>query len=868
MTQKIDILDSATLQDNTYTLFECNVETNPDLVAVIDTNKSLTYRDLAVKADGICSFLKSHGIQPEEPVGVLVQRRAEMLSVLLGIWKAGGAYVPFDTEEPVDRVSKKLELCGCKLLFTDQTYLDSFKNNTCSPKSDMRCFLVDQIKPNSLYNSNNVAPGGSRLAYLLFTSGSTGEPKAVEVEHGNVIALLQSARKLLQFGPSDRYLASSTIAFDASVPELFLPLVTGASLLLRDRRIMLDPERLAKDVVKHSVTVVQTGPSVWSVILAAVPDFPRIKILITHGEAIEPYFAKRLTKYGETVLNLYGPTETAVWATGQLLSPESCSSPSKISVPIGKPLAHVKAYVVNEQLQVVKPGVEGELLIGGPSVARGYKNQLLLTTGEKFVLLDGLRVYRTGDVVSQDKYGILHYFGRNDDQMQVKGLRVEPNEIEAAIQKDLRVEKTAATWFTTAVGNKAIVAAIVTKPGVTVTSRELHSSLIPLLPREITPSRFIFMSALPLTTSGKIDRSAIRLAASSLAQKKFQPTEQLQTLTPTELEIQKLWKNILGKNNISLEDHFFSIGGDSLSAISLMIETDKLFKISLPKNILFDASTLGEFASEVDRFLAGSSTALYDETIYISALVTEGRPPGMFFSLVDIGLSVNGEWTVPCPLYALNTWAIGEGIIRASSLELLALKYVKAIKQIQPSGPYCLSGYSLGGMIALEIAQQLQASGEIIELLFLLDPISLKRDLKNYYPRVTAKNILLFRYLPWLKNMLMNRLNYYLIDQNLRKPNFISRLYNMKFAKQYSAAFYIANKRIARSYRAKPYTGKTLFVVSDEGSSEGWHELLPTSTEFHKINCKHRDVFDKRIRESWMEWLSDCLSDLSERNQQ
>ena len=423
MTHKTDALDSATLQDNAYALFECYVETNPDVVAVIDSGKSLTYRDLAVKADGICSFLKSQGIQPEEPVGVLMQRRAELLSVLLGIWKAGGAYIPFDTEEPADRVSKKLELCGCKLLLTDQQYLESLKKNTCSQMSRVHCFLVDEIKPNSIFNSNDIAPGGSRLAYLLFTSGSTGEPKAVEVEHGNVIALLQSAKKLLQFGPSDRCLASSTIAFDASVTELFLPLVTGASLLLRDCRIMLDPEWLAKDVVKHSVTVVQTGPSVWSVILAAVPDFPKIRILITHGEAIEPDLAKRLTDYGETVLNLYGPTETAVWATGQLLSPESCSSPSKISAPVGKPLAHVKTYVVNEQLQVVKPGVEGELLIGGPSVARGYKSQVSLTN-EKFVVLNGLRVYRTGDVVSQDKHGVLHYFGRNDDQMQVRGIRV------------------------------------------------------------------------------------------------------------------------------------------------------------------------------------------------------------------------------------------------------------------------------------------------------------------------------------------------------------------------------------------------------------------------------------------------------------
>ena len=849
MTQKTDAFDNATLKENTYTLFERNVKTIPDVVAVIDSHKSLTYRDLAVKADEVCSFLKSQGIKPEEPVGVLMRRRAEILYVLLGIWKAGASYVPFDTGEPASRVSKKLELCGCNLLLTDQRYLESLEKNTGSMRPDMRCFLVDQIKPDSLYTNNDVAPGGARLAYYLFTSGSTGQPKAVEIEHGNVISLLQSAKKILQFGPSDRYLASSTIAFDASIPELFLPLVTGASLLLRDSRIMLDPQWLAEDVVKHSVTVVQTGPSVWSVILAAMPDFPRVKTLITHGEAVEPDFAKRLTDYGETVLNLYGPTETAVWATGQRLTPESCSSASKISAPIGKPLAHVTACVVDEQLQPVEPGVEGELLIGGPSVARGYKNQISLSS-EKFVLLDGSRVYRTGDVVSQDKHGVLHYFGRNDEQMQVRGFRVEPGEVEAAIQKDLRIERAVATWFTTPVGNKAIVAAIVTKPGVSITSRELHSSLIAMLPRENIPSRFVFMSALPLTTSGKIDRSAIRLATSSSAEKTVESAGQLQTLTPLELEIQKLWKRILGKNNIGLEDHFFSIGGDSLSALSMMIQAEHIFEISLPKSLVFDASTLGEFASEVDRFLTGLSTELYDETSYISALVTEGTPPAIFLFHGDIGLSESSEWAVPCPLYALNVWAIGEGIVRASSVELLALKYLKAIKKIQPSGPYRLAGYSLGGIIALEIAQQLQASGETIDLVFLLDP----SPLKGYSPRVTIGK-LLFRSLPWLKN----KLNYYLTGQEFRKKNFIPRKFNTKSAIQRQEYYIAKAHRLARSYQAKPYTGKTLFVVSEESSLDDWDELLPSSTKFHKINCKHRDVFEKHIRESWMKWLSDCL---------
>lgn len=297
--------------------------TTPEAVAIVG-DQTLSYRALTERAEDIAAELTRQGLRAEQPVGVLMQRSADMVAVLLGILRAGGAYVPLDPEDPIERAGRMVQIAGCTLVVGDAPSLERWRaarGLRAAGAGEPALLAIDSIPPLAERpDQTPCAPGGDRLAYVLFTSGSTGEPKGVEVEHGSVVNLLQATRDLLGFTATDRYLATATIAFDISVAELFLPLVTGASLLLRDRNLLLDPARLVSEVRSFGVTVVQMGPSVWSVMLGASLTFPHVRVAITTGEPIAPALAQRLARVGDQAWNLYGPTETTVWATAHRLT--------------------------------------------------------------------------------------------------------------------------------------------------------------------------------------------------------------------------------------------------------------------------------------------------------------------------------------------------------------------------------------------------------------------------------------------------------------------------------------------------------------------------------------------------------------------
>ena len=600
--------DSESVPETVLTHFERWVARQPQAVALIDEHGPWTYAALAARVDTLASRLQAAGVVPEQPVAVLMQRRADLLAVLLGLWKAGAAYVPFDPQEPPERLLRMLVTCGCTCVMGDASLLERLRA-ACVAAGLAPPLCLDVAQPDAVPSLPPPLPcvaDGARLAYLLFTSGSTGAPKAVEVEHRHVLALLDSARELLGYTPQDRTLAASTIAFDASVTEFFLPLTSGASLLLRDRTLLVDPRRLAHEVREHGVTVVATGPSVWSVVLAEVPDFPRVRVLITHGEAVLPALARRLCAFGEQVWNLYGPTETTVWATGHALSADQDGQDRPASAPIGRPLAHVLAMVVDDQGRRLADGCEGELCLGGPAVARGYRGDDALTR-ERFVLIDGQRVYRTGDLVVREPDGVLHYLGRNDDQMKVRGVRVEPGEVEAALARDPRVSQAAVTWYPTSTGTRSIAAAVVLKPGLTCRADQLREALSAQLPQQMIPTRYLLVPWLPTTTSGKVDRQAIRRAAAETdapepGEKgaRHTPAATAGPLSPTEAAVGAIWQRMLGMAAVSGEDHFFAIGGDSLAAVQMMVEAEAVLGLLLPVHLAFEAPTLSALCARID----------------------------------------------------------------------------------------------------------------------------------------------------------------------------------------------------------------------------------------------------------------------------
>ena len=894
-------LDSASSEVNIFELFARHAAANPSAVAVIDAAGAVTYGTLAEQADTVSAHLLKLGLVPEQPVAVLMLRRARLLAVLLGIWKAGGAYVPFDPNDPPARVRGMLRSSGCRLVLSERRLLEALQSADAAPSPDepvLQYVDLDSIAwparaddatmaatTAATLAATPCAPGGSRLAYLLFTSGSTGEPKAVEVEHRHTLALLRSARSLLNFNAQDRYLASSTIAFDASITELFLPLVTGASLLLRDRGILLDPKRMAHDVRAHGVTVVQTGPSVWAVILKEAPDFPRVRVLITHGEAVSPELARRLCAYGIEAWNLYGPTETTVWATGWRMSAEGDPALSSMSAPIGRPLPHIRAFVVDEQGNPAGDGVEGELLLGGPSVARGYRGNDALTHA-RFVNIGGERVYRSGDIVVRDERGVLHYFGRNDDQMKVRGIRVEPGEVEAAILQDPAVMQAAATWYTTRSNTRSIVAAVVANPGAGRSAQYLHEGLATRLPRSMIPTRFLFMPGLPMTTSGKVDRKAIRAAAQAATKPEAAKPPGLpgaRRLSPTELAIANIWKRVLGLESVTPHDHFFSIGGDSLSAIHMMVQVEARFGLVLPVRQIFETPSLEAFAAAIYQTSHQAEDKL--RRGFVFPLVPDGNGPPLFFCEADLSLARRHRWTVPVPLYAIANWAAGSGFVQAASLPALAAAHLQGIRRVQPQGPYRLGGYSLGGLVAWEIAQQLRDAGEFVELLFLLDPmaparietaglhshpvhppalpVALRKRIKRRWRRI-AEGPGAQGWSRWMSWMLPDGVRevtgwvrYMLVHQYLRHPNAALR---MMFPRNRWKAFWFAARRMVKSYTARPYDGPVLAVFCQQGKRGSvWSTLLEADADVEILDAPHLALFEEPNLNRWMDLLTEYV---------
>lgn len=892
--------------ENVFESFRRQARARPDAVAVVDARGETTYRELDARAGAVARELLAIGLAPQAPVGVLMERRADLLAILLGVLAAGGAYVPFDPKDPPDRIRRMLASCGAGVVVCDPSLEPglraAFADAGDAPPRTLDPAAIPDPAPGRDPAPLPVAPGGARLAYLLFTSGSTGEPKAVEVEHRNVQALLDSARELLDFRPSDRVLAASTIAFDASITELFLPLVNGASLLMRERAILLDPRRLARDVRAFGVTIVQTGPSVWQVVLADVPDFPRVRVAITHGEAVTPELARRIAALADAAWNLYGPTETTVWATGARLRADDAPGLSAACAPIGVPLAHVRAVVVDDTGRPVPDGVEGELCLGGPGVARGYRANDALTR-ERFVELDGERVYRSGDVVVRDGAGVLHYFGRNDDQIKVRGVRVEPGEIEAAILRDARVAQAAATWFATPGGTRAVVAAVVLRPGAACRPQDLLEPLKRHLPSTTIPARFLFVPWLPTTASGKVDRKTLRAAAEQQAAEPpaaappatgaahahahapGTPSPGSGAHEPNYFErgLAQIWCRMLGVDAVAPDDHFFAIGGDSLTAVQMMVEIESRFDVVLPVHAAFEAPTLEALAARIEQARRRADDAFGASLVF--PLVPEGDGPPVFFVEVDLALARPGKWTVPAPLYAITLWARKRGIVRARSLESLAATYVRELRRVRPRGPYRLAGYSLGGLVAFEMAQQLRDAGETVESLLLLDatpPVGVVGDASASAvpaPRRDrlARRILLHlgqlargpggrRWRPWLASMLLTHrlpqargwLHFAAVDFHLRFPNAVTR---RLFPDERWRAFRFAMQPVVDAYRARPYDGPAIAVFSHQTPMrDTWSAVLARGHQRFGVDVHHFGLFDEPVLGQWQAWLTEQLS--------
>ncbi len=671
--------------------------------------------ELADRSDRLAWWLIENGAGHGALVGIYMERSIEMLVSVLGVLKAGAAYVPLDPTFPRLRIEQILHETNVPVLLT----LTRHRKDLAV--SDARIFCVDgeagalqtlPLQPLPKIHSE-------MRAYVIFTSGSSGVPKGVEVSHGSVVNLLNSARELLKIGPQDRWFAITTLAFDISVLELLLPLVSGGTVIIGSKDAAADSKLLMDQLAASRATVLQATPVTFRMLLdCGFQPTPGFKMLCG-GEAWTTAMAESLLAPGARLWNMYGPTETTVWSS---ITEIKRGEPR---VVIGPPIANTRFYVVDERLQPVPAGTQGELLIGGAGVALGYFQHEFLTA-EKFLAdpkLPGGRMYRTGDAVRQFGDGRLEFIGRLDQQIKLRGYRIELGEIETAMLACKGIRGAVAILRQDNSSDAFLV-------GFYTAAKEvpawlLRESLAQRLPGYMVPRNFQRLDAFPLTPNGKTDRRS--LAGYPLTTNS--PVAAAgETVSPIELEMKDMWRKLFQGAPITSDSDFFDLGGDSLLLVRLQSMISRKFGLRLEAVDITNHFTVGKLANWVEQRQADDGDPekmpASDPRILPLQKLGAGNPIFILPQMMYFR-ALAEELGTEQPVYAIQVKDDDlPGGIDSPSMEDLARLYIKLIRNLQPSGPYRLGGWCLWGWMAYEVARLLEEQGEVVEILVIVDALA------------------------------------------------------------------------------------------------------------------------------------------------
>ena len=551
-------------------LFEQQVKRTPGAVAVVYNGDQLTYAELNARANQLAHYLTELGVTRNTLVGLLMERSLTMVVSLLGVLKAGAAYVPLDPSYPMERLQLMIDDARSPVLLTQEELLEAAASNLATAT---RVVCVDHdSKQIARYSVDNPAAQTTPddLAYVIYTSGSTGRPRGAMIPHRAITNHMLWMQHCFPLTAEDRVLQKTPFSFDASVWEFYAPLLSGAVLIMAAPGVQLEVSVLAKVIVKERVTVLQGVPSLLRVLVEE--DALRhcrgmLRRVFSGGETLTRELAEALReRTGATVYNLYGPTETTIDATWWMYE-----SGEGDTVPIGRPIANMQAYILNEEMRLAPLGVAGELYLGGAGLGRGYLDQPALTA-EKF-LPDpfsgepGRRLYRTGDLVRYLSNGEIEYLGRNDQQLKLRGFRIELGEIEAVLEQHAGVKTAVVTLYEGARGQSCLLGYVVVTPESLPSNNELRSYLKARLPDYMVPQMFMVLDALPLLPNGKVDRRALPAPGS------MRPDLEAIYVAPhTEIQevLAAIWSQVLGIEQVGIHDNFFDLGGDSIRSVRMV----------------------------------------------------------------------------------------------------------------------------------------------------------------------------------------------------------------------------------------------------------------------------------------------------------
>jgi amino acid adenylation domain-containing protein len=868
-------------------LFERQVERAPEATAAAFGEEEVSYRELNERANQVAHYLRSLGVGQESLVGLLMERSVEMLVGLLGVLKAGGAYVPLDAQHPTERLQYMMEDAGVMLLLTQQRLLES------APQTGAKEVCIDAdwgaISQQSTENPENLTTPDS-LAYVIYTSGSTGTPKGVMAVHRGVCNLVEAQRRTFGVNPESRVLQFSAFGFDASVWEIFMALYAGGTLYLAPKHALLPGQPLAAILRRYAIDIVTLPPSALS---AMPPDgFPDLQTLIVAGEACPVNLVEQWAK-GRRFFNAYGPTETTVCATIA-----ECVSDGR-TPPIGRPLANAEVYILDGELNVVPVGVTGELYVGGLGLTRGYLKRAGLTA-ERFIpnpysSAPGARLYRTGDLARYLPDGQIDFLGRNDYQVKLRGYRIELGEVEEVLSKHPSVREAAVLLREDQPGNKRLVAYLTAAaeqpPGLA--TGELRGFLQERLPDYMVPTTFVPLDEFPRTTSGKIDRRALPVPerGGGAAGEAFVAPRDL-----LEMKLAHIWEEILDVKSVGVRDNFFELGGHSLLATRLMSRIEEDFGKQLPLTTLFRSPTIEHLGGLLRQ--QGASAGEFDTLVEIQA-GEEGKTP--LYCVHPSGGNVLGYAELARflgqdqPVYAFQSRGLDKVQTPHTTIKEMASYYVERLRRAQPEGPYLLGGWSMGGVVAFEMAQQLRQQGQQVALLALLDvppptpagaANALARPLKKVWDKIGGKDSLTL-----IKNFGEDMgLPLDKIGINRSKLEKLSPEEQLSFLLEKAAqsdrlppgfdtehirflfGIFKTNVLALQSYMAKRYDGRAVLFTADErllhstqNPVEGWSKLLPRGFDFQAtpgdhytmIKRPHVEKLAARLREQIARALGD-----------
>jgi amino acid adenylation domain-containing protein len=729
---------------------------------VIAGDRTSTYSQLHDRSNRIAQYMKSRGVKPGDLVGVCLKRSIDMVAAVIGVLRAGAAYVPLDPGYPKDRLAFMLADCGNPLVITQWSLLDRLSGDT------QRLVNLDAIESELAQLTSGdfeESHDPDSLAYVIYTSGSTGKPKGVMIRHRAAVNTIDWVNRIFGVGPTDRLLFVTSLSFDLSLYDIFGTLGAGASIRIADEGECKDPARLADLLQRDGITIWDSAPAALQQL---VPFFARssawdlhaspgaLRLAMLSGDWIPVTLPDQVRRFfpNAKVMALGGATEASIWSNW---FPVETVNPTWASIPYGKPIRNARYHVLNSELEPVSVGTPGELHIGGVCLADGYLNRPDLTA-ERFIadpFRPGERLYKTGDLARYLPDGNIEFLGRIDHQVKVRGFRVELGEIESALTQHPSVREAVVKPFRDEGGSVTLAAFVVRKSPIE--SADLSSHLRQALPDYMVPASIVFLESLPLTPNGKVDRASLALPTVQSIEGEYDPPR-----NDAEHALQAIWQETLNVRPLSVTARFEDLGGHSLLAAQLTARIETRLGHKVPVETMFAAPTVRDLAAVIQSKLelgGGSLVALNEEGIHPPTFLIAGAG-GHVFTFHKFARLLGQDF----PVYGMKAIGVDGSEPPPDRVEVIAARYLDEILKVRPKGPYVLAGYSVGGLMAFELALQMQRRGLEVSRVIAFDTMA------PGYPRP----------LPWPVRMGIHFLNFMALPGERKWSYLAQRFRNLR----------------------------------------------------------------------------------------